>query len=250
MTTWVGMLVARISSTIDYLRGQGTSEDDVHPPSKIASVPYFIAMSLNHALSLLRAAVQGLPGTKIPFYPSRVALLQAAAAVVPPDGLWLEFGVFEGRTINVLAGLTTHTVHGFDSFEGLPVRWGAHFPAGRFTLGGRLPKVAANVRLWPGWFSETIPPFLRECGGSSIALLHVDCDLYSSALVVLRGLCRHLAPGSVIVFDEFITAYPEDESRAFREFRERTGLGAEYIGSSRDGSVAVKVIPTSGGGRP
>lgn len=242
MTSWTAVFAARVGSTLEYLRGRATSAHDRGPPILALYVPYFAAMSINHGLGLLRARSRGLPGTRMAFYPSRIALLRAAASAARPDGLWLEFGVFEGKTINALAGLTERTVHGFDSFEGLPGRWGVHFPAGRFRLAGRLPRVPANVRLWPGWFSDTIPSFLRDNEGSTVSLLHVDCDLYTSARDVLHGLHEHIVPGSVVVFDEFITPYPDDESRAFREFLRETGHDVEYLGWSRDGSVAVRVL--------
>ena len=36
-----------------------------------------------------------------------------------------EFGVFTGSTINHIAKMTSKTVFGFVSFEGLPEEWGA-----------------------------------------------------------------------------------------------------------------------------
>src|SRR5262245_26000335 len=40
------------------------------------------------------------------------------------QGLYLEFGVWRGRTINLIAKRVFYeTVHGFDSFEGLPEEW-------------------------------------------------------------------------------------------------------------------------------
>ena len=41
-----------------------------------------------------------------------------------PKGHYMEFGVFEGKSINYLASLNKKvTFHGFDSFEGLPEQW-------------------------------------------------------------------------------------------------------------------------------
>ena len=68
------------------------------------------------------------------------------------DGLVLEFGVFMGSSINYFAKklpkidvLTDKTVHGFNSFEGLPEDWmqegGVMGKKGTFTLGGVMPKV-------------------------------------------------------------------------------------------------------------
>jgi hypothetical protein len=38
------------------------------------------------------------------------------------DTLWLEFGVYSGRTINYISSFTEDNVYGFDSFEGM-ARW-------------------------------------------------------------------------------------------------------------------------------
>ena len=56
--------------------------------------------------------------------PDRFALLGFALSRAPAEGLVLEFGVEKGASLRHLAGLTPRTVHGFDSFEGLPGDWG------------------------------------------------------------------------------------------------------------------------------
>ena len=38
-------------------------------------------------------------------------------------GLFLEFGVFEGNSIQTISKNTDNIVYGFDSFEGLPEKW-------------------------------------------------------------------------------------------------------------------------------
>ncbi len=147
-----------------------------------------------------------------------------------PDGMVLEFGVASGVTINLISSLLPdHTVHGFDSFNGLPEFWRQGFPAGTFRQ-SELPRVNRNVKLVVGMFDETLPRFLEGRREPAI-LIHIDCDLYSSAATVLRNLSRFIVPGTVIVFDEFFN-YPgwrEGEHRAFREFIESSGLGFEYL---------------------
>ncbi len=75
------------------------------------------------------------------------------------DGLVLEFGVFKGPSINWFASwLPDRTIHGFDSFEGLPEDWlGYNVSAAHFDQKGVLPKVAKNVELHKGWFDQTLP---------------------------------------------------------------------------------------------
>lgn len=42
------------------------------------------------------------------------------------------------------------------------------------------------------------------CGIYLAAVLHVDCDLYSSAITMLRSLGHMLRKGSIVVFDELV----------------------------------------------
>jgi Macrocin-O-methyltransferase (TylF) len=190
----------------------------------------------------LKWGLGGLWGSSAPVYTTRFALLEAAAKEAPPEGLWLEFGVFEGKSINHIARQTSHQVVGFDSFEGLPTGWTPRHPKGRFTTHGTLPQVENNVRLVRGWFSETLRQFLSTQGVVKVSFLHIDCDLYQSTKLVLSELGERIGSRTVIVFDEYATVFPDDEFRAFREFLRSTGRRFHYVGCSAAGSVAVQVI--------
>lgn len=137
-------------------------------------------------------------------------------ATVP--GLVLEFGVRRGTSLNRLAARAKQEVHGFDSFEGLPQSW-QQAPAGVLTTGAQLPAVAANARLHPGWFADTLPPFLAA-HPDPVRLVNIDSDIYASAREVLFALAPRLVPGSIVVFDELIgnRTWAEDEFKAFEEF--------------------------------
>lgn len=144
-------------------------------------------------------------------------------------GLYLEFGVFSGRTINHMAAQIGGKIYGFDSFEGLPERWRDGLDAGHFRVAS-LPPVKSNVTLIKGWFDETLPEFLKEHPGDA-AFIHVDCDLYSSTKIIFDGLAPRIKPGTIIVFDEYFN-YPdwkEGEHKALQEFVARTGLKYEYL---------------------
>jgi hypothetical protein len=145
-------------------------------------------------------------------------LLTYAANLIASDGLVIEVGVASGRTTNLLGNiLPNRTVYGFDSFDGLPEDWRTAYSKGHFA--GALPEVAPNVSLIKGLFADTLPPFAAE-HEAAIALLHVDCDLYSSTATVLACLGDRLRPVSVIVFDEYFN-YPgwrRHEFKAFQEF--------------------------------
>ena len=177
-----------------------------------------------------------------------LSLLSHAMSIAPAKGLILEFGVASGRTIRHIAALTEREIHGFDSFEGLPESWRTSFEQGRFAQS--LPEVPSHVSLHKGWFSETLPPFVQTTV-DAVALLHVDCDLYSSTSLVLNALADRIHVGTVIVFDEYFN-YPgwkQHEHKAFQEFVTKTGLTFRYD-SFVPGHQQVCLVITgkSGGG--
>jgi hypothetical protein len=188
-----------------------------------------------------RWQLAGIFGPNVPLYNSRWDLLEASAALASQDGLWLEFGVYQGESINLLARRRGGQVFGFDSFEGLPSGWAQLHKKGEYSVFAQLPKVEANVTLVKGWFEESLPPFLRALGPYTTSFLHVDSDLYESARFVLGALGESISRGTVIVFDEFMGILPDDESRAFREFLELHPHGFRYLGCGPTGSVALVI---------
>ena len=106
-------------------------------------------------------------------------LMKYAMQQTKIDGVAAEFGVNQGGTINFIAkSMPARSIHGFDSFEGLPESWfGNQMEAGSFDNKGRMPKVPANVALHKGWFADTLPGWVKANADAKIALLHVDCDL-------------------------------------------------------------------------
>jgi hypothetical protein len=165
------------------------------------------------------------------------------------SGLFLEFGVYKGDSINRMADLR-HDVrwHGFDSFEGLPEAWTLGARKGAFSVGGVSPPVRPNVTLIKGFFEQTLPGFVAEHKGERITFIHIDCDLYSATKTVFDQLENMLSPGCIIVFDEYFN-YPgweDGEYKAFSEYVARTGRAFEYIAYVRTGGqVAVKLGSTA-----
>ena len=120
------------------------------------------------------------------------------------NGYVLEFGVATGRTLNQFAyWLHNKLIYGFDGFDGLPEDWTSRMRKGFFAR-DTLPRVRSNCHLIVGWFDQTLPKFKETIKHSPIALLHVDCDLYSSTVTVLNNLRENIVPGTVIVFDEYM----------------------------------------------
>ena len=174
----------------------------------------------------------------------RMALLDYALDRCTVAGLMLEFGVYTGTSLAAIAKRAGQTVHGFDSFEGLPEDWSYFQKRGRFGLGGSMPSFSEpNVELHKGWFDATLPEFLA-LHTDPVRFLHVDCDLYSSTKTVLESLGSRVVAGTIIVFDEYLN-YPgwdRHEFKAFQEFVNEGGRRYEYLGfASADCSVAVRI---------
>jgi hypothetical protein len=183
-------------------------------------------------------------------FKSRDALHRAMLKQVQhKDGLHFEFGVYKGDSINRLAELAPDvTWYGFDSFEGLPEAWTLGAKKGAFSIDGKLPPVRGNVRLTKGFFENTLPGFVAQHPGGKLALLHIDCDLYSATKTILENVAPMLVPGTIVIFDELINyhGWEEGEFKAFMEFTAERGLAFEYIAYNRTGSqVAVRILVPS-----
>ena len=172
--------------------------------------------------------------------------LEHGLSLAATGGLALEFGVFTGTTLKIIATERGgEGVYGFDSFEGLPTDWRSGFPAGHFTVDG-LPDVP-GAELVVGWFDDTLPGFLDEHPGP-VDFLHVDGDLYSSAKTVLDLVGPRLHAGSVIVFDEFFNFpnWQEHEYKAWMEYVERTGVQFTYEGYTWSNEQVIVQIQDPG----
>lgn len=206
------------------------------------------AQNIKHELSLraLKSTVDYVESimSNISSVDSKWKVHNYALQEMSLDGLFLEFGVFKGETINYIAKKTKNKVYGFDSFEGLPEFWRDGFDRNAFAIEA-LPQVEDNVVLIKGRFEETLPVFLDEKRDLPIAYLHVDCDLYSSTKTVFDNLEGRIRSGTVIVFDEYFNfpGWQHNEFKAFKEFIDRTGMSYKYITyNCLHEQVAVKII--------
>lgn len=164
--------------------------------------------------------------------PWRPVLDAALSRSDEPDGLILEFGVFKGDSIcHMGARRPQAKLHGFDSFQGFPEDaqrdWEQDFsvPA--------LPQVPDNVTLHQGFFDQTLPPFVAAWNGMRppLALVHIDCDIFSSTHTVLTTLGPYLRAGDILVFDELMnyTEFAANEFLALYLFLERSGLDFDWL---------------------
>lgn len=164
-------------------------------------------------------------------FPDKYTLLNFALEKVTLSGFFCEFGVYTGGTLRHIANNTHQTVHGFDSFEGLPEDWRGNVGKGHFGLKNLPHFTQKNIQLHVGWFDDTLIPFVEE-QKDNIAFLHIDCDLYSSTKTIFKFLTPYITVGTVIVFDEYFN-YPlweQHEYKAFQEFIQNTGLKYRYLG--------------------
>jgi O-methyltransferase len=95
---------------------------------------------------------------------------------------------------------------------------------------------ARDYQLVKGWFDQTLPSFSPP---GPIAILRLDGDWYESTLVVLEALFKHLAPGGIVIVDDY---YAWDGcSRAVHDFFSRHQLTARI--TQRHGICVLEPRP-------
>ena len=177
-------------------------------------------------------------------------MFEYAVCSAGADGLFLEFGVYYGASINIIARLTGNTVHGFDTFQGLPIDWVVNNDgrreveaAGSYSTHGSLPEAPENVQYHVGTFEDTLPNFCNAYNGP-VSFMNIDCDLYESTRTVFTYLRDQIHPGAVIVFDEYfcLPGWRDHEYKAFQEFLQEKGFGYEYLAFNLfSGQAAIRI---------
>jgi hypothetical protein len=163
---------------------------------------------------------------------SDIELIEYAVELAQNEENFLEFGVFQGRTLKVIANKIgpNKNAFGFDSFEGLPETWRVGFEKSAFAV-NTLPDVPSNVTLYKGWFNESLPLFVKN-NKANIGFIHIDCDLYSSTICIFEILRERLKNETIIIFDEFFN-YPgwqNHEYKALNEFVKKYNYTFKYLG--------------------
>ncbi|QFS83874.1 Macrocin O-methyltransferase [Roseivivax sp. THAF40] len=175
--------------------------------------------------------------------------LAQAVARRGADGLFAEFGVWRGHGVNLFAKqLPDAIIWGFDSFEGLEEDWTGHAKggqAGRFTLRGQLPEVAANVRLVKGWVQDTVPGWLADQGSAPILFAHLDLDTYTPTRFVLEALRPRLVRGTVLLFDE-LYGYPGWRHHEWKALQEVLPDGAYRFLAFSEQAVGIEILKDKG----
>jgi O-methyltransferase len=136
-------------------------------------------------------------------------------------GDYVEFGSWGGNSLSLaheaisMIGSPRH-LWAFDSFSGLPEiidardeRWRStnetgqggieNFYADCDKLG--VPRDAYTAV--EGYFSDTLPPLGSTGAPTDIALVYVDCNMYSSTVSVFDFLAPRLKHGMIVAFDDY-----------------------------------------------
>jgi hypothetical protein len=147
--------------------------------------------------------------------------------------LYLEFGVFRGRTTRYWSAKLRNPesqLHGFDSFEGMPEEWANQAKGNIFNAAGQIPVIAdPRVKFFKGWFDQVLPNYVVP--EHDVLVLIMDADLYSSTSYVLRHLRPHIRAGTFIYFDEM--NHVDHEPRAFDEFMQENSLTFRPVSADR-----------------
>lgn len=162
------------------------------------------------------------------------------------EGAIVECGVGRGRTFLYFTYFAeksgaSRMVWGFDSFEGFPEptredtssrnpkagEWSGTSPDDikniLRTAGISHAFLREKVRLVKGFFEQSLGEYDRK----PIALLHVDVDLYQSYKTVLDTLVQYVAPGGLVLFDEYGEEKWPGGTKAIDEFIAKTGWQLE-----------------------
>lgn len=161
----------------------------------------------------------------------------------------LEFGVFKGGTIRQIRNSLPpdYKVFGFDTFEGLPEDWQfTECKKGDMSTNGVIPDVP-DVTFFKGLFKDTIPEY-KKVQEEQIALLHIDCDLYTSTIDVLFSLTDQIKSGTIIVFDEWyynhkdIEINRQHEQKAFFEWANNKNVNFQILPELEDERRIVIIL--------
>ncbi len=181
----------------------------------------------------------------IPYFTNKQQVMDFALSKVQVDGMYCEFGVYKGKSVNYIARIVSKQIHAFDSFDGLPENWSIRHKKGLFAL-EKIPVFEKNVNVHKGWFEDTLPEFMKKYKANA-AFLHIDSDLYSSARTILHWLDERIVENTIILFDEYFNFpfWEHHEFKAFQEFVEKNKVRYEYLcycSVSYGSNVAVRIL--------
>jgi len=146
----------------------------------------------------------------------------------------VELGVHRGESLATLAKLAQgREVYGVDSFQGLPEpseRDSGQFKGGQFKAG--VDQVRAYLTAQGAGRASLVEGFFADCPkfAEPVALVHLDCDLYQSALDGLALVDP--VDGAVVLIDDWYChrARPDmGVRRGWTEWLRETGRSASWF---------------------
>ncbi|MFX0141221.1 MAG: class I SAM-dependent methyltransferase [Candidatus Hodarchaeota archaeon] len=149
---------------------------------------------------------------------------------------YLEFGVSEGHSFRWWTEKIKNKdsrFFGFDTFTGLPEKFGI-FNKGTFSTNGKFPEIDDfRCEFIKGLFQQTLPNFLNNWVSQNIKkVIHLDADLYSATLFVLTTIAPFLNNNDILIFDEF--SVPLHEFKAYMDFIKAYYIKTEIIGAANN----------------
>ncbi len=162
------------------------------------------------------------------------------ARVVGLPNVYFEFGCHSARTFSAAVRAARYLkmkdaqFYAFDSFQGLPVINTAedgYFKTGSFATSleefVRLVHQKSGLRIdrenvIEGFYSDSLTSDL-QARMPKAGVVHIDVDLYSSTVEVLRFIKPLVVTGTVLIFDDWYAFPPganKGEMRAVKEFCE------------------------------
>jgi hypothetical protein len=182
-------------------------------------------------------------------HPSRIdkvlAQYELYKKITSVPGKLLEFGVYKGLSLirfaqyrRLLETDTSREIVGFDIFGKFPVsetesKSNKDFASDFENRGGEglsineianifSEKKIENVSLIPGDIFESLPRYLNEFPETSVALLHLDVDIYEPTKYILENCYERVVRGGLIIIDDYNSV--EGATRAVNEFINKHNL--------------------------
>lgn len=160
------------------------------------------------------------------------------------EGDYLEFGVFWGNSFIKawnsarLTGRNSVRFYAFDSFAGLPDPKGIADDGGEFLEGDfscdrdafernlrRAGVDMSRVKIVEGFYETSLEKNKPgDIGIEAASVVWIDCDLYSSTIIVLDYITDLVRDGTVLIFDDWYCFHgrpDRGEQRACAEWLER-----------------------------
>ncbi|MBL56330.1 MAG: hypothetical protein CMP61_03995 [Flavobacteriales bacterium] len=156
--------------------------------------------------------------------------------ILNDNGLVLEFGKFNGQSLDLISNYTTKDVFGFDVFTNLDTELGDDCSSIKTFKIDDIPETDAqldrnkNVKFVKGTFEKTLKPFMESQEKNTVSFIHINRDC--SAKYILNSLTSKIYNGCIIVFDKLVN-YPNFEQHdwlAFHEFVHKHNVSFEWIG--------------------